>query len=103
MSFEPRVLARDRRTGKLVLFHELPDGRFAIESTMDVEPIFEANKVRQSAARSDWKGDSHHVAGIDMRVWQQLRQEGRMQEQKDFSKWLNDPDNSKWRSKRGRV
>lgn len=103
MSFEPRVLARDRRTGKLVLFHALPDGTFAIESRMDVEPILEANKVRAAAARSDWKGDIHHVASLDMMVWQQLRSEGRMQEQKDFAKWLNDPDNRKWRSKPGRV
>lgn len=103
MSFEPRVLARDKRTGKLVLFHALPDGTFAIETQMDVEPIFEANKVRDAASRSDWKGDNHHVASIDMRLWQRLRNEGRMQEQKDFAKWLNDSANSKWRSKKGRV
>jgi len=100
---EPRILARDRITGKLVLFHVLPDGRFAVETRVDVEPILEQNQVLRNNAQSGWKGDTHWVASIDMVQHQQLRNEGRIQDHGDFKKWLNDQANSKWRTKRGKV
>lgn len=100
---EPRVLMRDKRTGKLVLFHVLPDGRFAVETRQDVEPILETNQVLRNAQSSGWKGDMHMVAKIDMPLWQSLRTEGRIQEVKDFKKWLNDSDHAKWRTKTGNL
>jgi hypothetical protein len=101
--FEPRVLMRDRRTGKLVLFHTLPDGSFAVETRVDVEGIVEHNKTARSTQTGNWKGDMHMVAKIPMHMWQSLRTEGRVQETRDFKKWLNDGSNSAWRLKTGRL
>ena len=103
MTLEPRVLMRDRRTGKLVLFHVLPDGRFAVETRQDVEPILETNTALRNTQSPRWKGEMHYVAKLPMYLWQSLRTEGRVQEVRDFKKWLNDPDHSKWRTKTGRL
>lgn len=101
--FEPRVLARDRRTGKLVTFRMLPDGRFAIDTQVDVEPILEQNKDLQNLNPTGWKGDQHMVASIPMHIHQKMRTEGMIQDTKWFKRWLNDPDNRGWRTKLGRV
>ena len=101
--FEPRVLMRDRRTGKLVLFHTLPDGSFAVETREDVEPVLETATRMRNDATSGWKGEMHYVAKLPMTLWQSLRSEGRVQETKDFKRWLNDSENSKWRTKSGRL
>ena len=100
---EPRVLARDKATGKLVLFHVLPDGRFAVETQTDVEPIIETATAMRNDAPQGWKGEMHYVAKIPMGIWQSLRTEGRIQETADFKKWLNDPDHSKFRTKTGKL
>ena len=100
---EPRILARDRITGKLVLFHVLPDGRFVVETQVDVEPILEQNAELRRLAASGWKGDLHHVASIPMVMHQAMRTEGIIQDKRDFSKWLNDSANSKFRTKTGKV
>ena len=101
--FEPRVLMRDRKSGKLVLFHALPDGRFVVETRVDVEDIVEYNKTAVSNETGNWKGDMHLVAKIPTFMWQSLRTEGRIQETRDFKKWLNDSDNKAWRMKTGRL
>jgi len=101
--FESRVLMRDRRTGKLVLFHTLPDGRFAVETRVDVEPVLESATRMRNDAPSGWKGEMHYVAKLPMHLWQSLRTEGRVQNEKDFKRWLNDGGNAKWRTKTGRL
>lgn len=94
---------RDRHTGKLVLFHVLPDGTFAVETRQDVEPIFDDNARIRNAQPSGWKGDTHLVARMDMTQWQKLRTEGRFQEKRDLHAWLNDPAQSKLRTKTGKL
>lgn len=100
---EPRILMRDRLTGKLVLFHTLPDGRFAVETRVDVQDIVDTATTMRNDAPAGWKGEMHYVAKLPMHLWQSLRTEGRVQEVKDFKKWLNDPDHSKWRTKGGKL
>lgn len=46
----------------------LGDGKFVIETTQDAEPILDANKLAYNNARTDWKGDMHHVASIPQTV-----------------------------------
>ena len=69
----------------------------------DVEPILETNTALRNTQTPGWKGEMHYVAKLPMYLWQSLRTEGRVQEVKDFKKWLNDPDHSKWRTKTGRL
>jgi len=102
-TFEPRILARDRQTGKLVLFHTLPDGRYVVETQVDVQDIVDTCTTMRNDAPAGWKGEMHYVAKLPLHLWQSLRTEGRVQEVKDFKKWLNDGDNAAWRTKRGRL
>jgi len=105
MSNQPRILARDRRTGKLVLFHVLPDGRFVVETQYGdcLDQCVESAAVIRAEQPDNWKGNEHLVMKIPMPLHQQLRNEGRVQNVEDFKKWINDSDHSKLRTKRGRV
>lgn len=109
MKFPVRILAREKDTGKTVTFHVLDDGKYAVNTRMDIEPILEMNKAMAASLGSGWtrrgpdKLDMHHIAAIDTRVLQHLRDIGLWQDPKDRAKWLNDRDNSKWRTKGGKV
>lgn len=102
---EPRILARDRRTGKLVLFHVNPDGTFTVETQYGqaLEDCMASAAALRAEQPSHWRGNEHLVMQIPMPLHQQLRAEGRVQDVKDFKKWINDPDHAKLRAKLGKV
>ena len=102
-AFEPRIIARDRLTGKLVTFRVLPDGRYAVDTSVDVQPIVDRCAAARSNETGNWKGEMHLAASIPMHMWQSLRTEGRVQEVRDFKKWLNDSSVSKLRMKTGKL
>ena len=100
---KPITLSADPALGKVVKFHDLNDGRFAVETLYDVEKIKdEATRVRNDSPKN-WHGLSHLVAQIPMPLYQQLRQQGIVQDPKRFKAWLNNPDNAIFRTKHGRV
>jgi hypothetical protein len=98
-----RVLARDRKTGKLVLFHALPDGRFVVETQYQLDDVIATAAAIRAEQPTGWHGREHLVAQIPMPLHTQLRKEGIVQDQKAFAAWLNDPDHRKLRAKLGRV
>ena len=100
---EPRILARDKRTGKLVLFHVNSDGSFTVETQYDAQDIVDSAATIRSAQPTDWRGREHLVAQIPMPLHTALRKEGIVQDPRAFAKWLNDPDVRKFRTKLGRV
>jgi hypothetical protein len=73
-------------------------------SVQDREPILKANQENRKDRREDgWKGDLHHVASIPMPLMMELYREGIANDQQEFRKWLNKPENQVFRSKVGRV
>lgn len=71
-----------------------------------VDPTLDANQAERNAASPGWAGDYHKVASLspavaygDGYVATALRQN----DNKAVSKWLNDSDHSKWRTKEGQV
>jgi hypothetical protein len=100
---EPRILARDRRTGKLVLFHELANGSFVVETQYDVEDVIRSAQYLKSEETGNWQGDLYLVAQIPMPLHQQLQSAGITKDQAAFKKFLNNPDFAKFRTKTGRL
>jgi len=106
---KPITLSQDPKLHKVVQFHDLNDGQFAVETVFDVEPIVDENTAVRNMQAPGWKGSQHLVASIPMPIWAALRQAWKVQglsydeRQQALHKWLNDPDNSKFRTKTGRL
>jgi hypothetical protein len=94
---------------KTVEFHALPDDRFAVHSVIDVEPILEENAAVRAIQPEGWKRNEHLVASIPMPIWQALRTTWQVlglsthEQQQALHRFLNDPDNAKFRTKHGRL
>lgn len=106
---KPLTISADPALQKVVQFHDLNDGRFAVDTVFDVEPIVDENTAVRNAQPDGWKGREHLVASIPMPIWQALRMTWKAlglstaDQQAALKRWLNDPDNAKFRTKRGRL
>src|SRR5205814_8682783 len=78
------VMDTDPLLGRVRLFHDLGDERWAIESRYDLEPVLEANQL----ARDQWPGHYRGTpdlgitlaAHLPMPIWTDLRQQGLLQD-----------------------
>lgn len=99
------LLSYDPITRKRQVFHASRDGNeYGIETVYDVEPIMDAAKGEHAMIdeRARW-GDIERVASIPMPLYFELQEKGIVQDQKAFRRWLNDRDNSVFRTRPGRV
>ena len=109
MSDTTLLLDEDPLTGRVRTFHALPDGRFAVSSDVDVEPILEQNKDLASLQGTTWKDNDNLVARIPDIIYHQLRKTWREQglgyeeRQTALHKFLNDSSNSMFRVKPGKL
>ena len=109
MSDTTLLLDTDPLTGRVRTFHALPDGRFAVESAVDVEPILEQNKDLASLQGTKWQDNDNLVARIPDIIYAQLRKTWREQglgykeRQAALHQWLNDPDHRAFRVKLGKL
>jgi hypothetical protein len=106
---KPITLTADAALQKVAKFHDLNDGRFAVDTEFDVQDIVDHAERLRNAAPSGWKGDMHQVASIPMPIYMQLQAEwrakgfGYAEKQAAMHAFLNDPANSKFRTKTGKV
>lgn len=106
---KPLIVTTDPATQKVVKFHDLNDGRFAVDTVFNVEDILNENQRVLNSQPEDWKGRDHLVASIPMPIWQALRETWRLlglsteEKQAALKRFLMDPDNAKFRTKRGRL
>lgn len=85
-------------------FHGAENGKYTIETVSpDVAPTTDRNKALYNENAGKRWGDMKHVASIPLTVYWDLVQKGVTRDQKDFSKWLNDPDNRHFRTFPGKV
>ncbi len=82
-----RFFDYDPLTGKTEWFEDLGKDGFAIHSEMDVEPILEANKARQSMGRAYYAKDPDmwHLASVPNILLLQWAQEYGIPPDKVFS------------------
>jgi len=105
----PLTLTADPALQKVVQFHDLNDGRFAVDTVFDVERIVDENTAVRTSQPDGWKGREHLVASIPMPIYQALRMTWQalglstQEKQQALKRFLNDPDNAKFRTKAGRL
>lgn len=104
-----RLLDHDKDSGISEYYHfDQSDGSFTIETVQDVTDLIELNKMRSNAATGRY-GDLTLVASYPLTILMQLVKENildtnfRVQDQKAYKRWLNAPENSVWRTKRGKL
>lgn len=99
---KPLTLSADPALQKVVKFHDLNDGRFAVDTVYDVQDIVDHAQRIRNAQKADWKGENM-VASIPMPLFMELRKQGIVQDKAAFKRWLNNPDNALFRTKAGKV
>lgn len=88
--------------------------RLIVERVQDIEPIIEANKRKMNdcyghTESTRWKGDLHHVASVpEVVVEKWCKDHGFtfsdfINDPKISKRFLNDPSNSHFRTKPGRI
>lgn len=99
------VFDRNDELGRVVLFRKV-EGGTEFATVYLVDGILDANTEARNSAPSGWKGDYHRIASLSPAVAYgdgyvaQAIKEG---DDKVLTKWLNDSDNSRWRTKDGTV
>lgn len=100
------LISYDYATGRSVWSYF--DGeKTTIRTDYPVEATIAENAAIRNAAQKAWKGDYHLVASIPLNILHdenaglmKAHSEG---DDKYVSRWLNDSDNSAWRTKEGSV
>lgn len=106
---KPITVSRDPLLQKVVKFHDLNDGRFAVETIYDAQQVKDANTYIRNDQPAGWKHNEHLVGRIPMVLWQQLQTKwkeqglGYAERQRAMKAFLNDPDNAIFRTKSGRL
>ena len=99
-----KVFSHDPMTGITKYWHDNQDGTVTIESDQDVAAIMDSNKTgRKDVDKHSKWGDMSRVASIPLTVYYDLKQKGILDDQVALRKWLNDPDNELFRTRKGKV
>lgn len=78
-------------------------GNLTHETKQDVTEIVDGNRAMYRGHPGGWKGDMHRVARIPLSIYWKLYQEGVIQDDEKFRRWLNDPENAAFRTRPGKV
>lgn len=94
----------DFATGRTVWVRYNPDGSTTYRTDYPVENLIRENRDFRNALNPGWKGDWHKVASIPLNVFhEQLAEATRQDDMRYVSRWLNDSDHAKFRTKEGTV
>jgi hypothetical protein len=94
----------DLKMGRYTWSMQNSDGSTTYRTDYTVDPTVEANTAMRNMADKGWKGDWHKVASIPMPVYYDKLHAAVTQDDMGYvNRFLNDSDNSAWRSKEGRV
>lgn len=102
---DSHIINDDPLTGIMELFHQDDAaGQIHLETTQDVTAILERNQAMYNLADGpiQW-GDGKCVATIPLAKWVELEKAGITKDPVASAKWLNDPDNRKFRVLPGRI
>lgn len=100
-----RLLDFDPATGKTAWMKLEDDGAtLKVRTAMPVDDLLEENAALRQMDSGNWTGDMHLVSRVPMHIWQrELAPAVQQEDEKYISRWLNDPDHRKFRTKGGRV
>jgi len=99
-----KLFSHDPLTGITKYWHDNQDGTVTLESDQDVSAIMAENQFgrKEIDKHAKW-GDMSRVASIPLTVYYDLKQKGILDDQVALRKWLNDPDNELFRTRKGKV
>ena len=103
---KPRVLDFQPDTGiRELFFYDADRDRFKIETIQEIDPILEGNRAsrNQTDENANWKGDMVKIGNIPLVLYFKMMREGILDDQKAMKRWLNDPVNEVFRTRKGRV
>jgi len=104
-----RIFDVDGFTRSRRIWHENYDGDVVIETDTDVTEALKdaerANNAHTQGRKSRWSDSltGNRVASIPLVIYMQLEREGILADPDRFKAWLNDPDNSAWRCRPGKL
>jgi hypothetical protein len=99
-----RLLGFDPATGKTAWMKIEDDGTLKVRTVMPVDDLLDENAALRQHDSGNWAGDMHLVSRVPIHIWQrELAEAVKQDDQKYVSKWLNDSDHAKFRTKGGRV
>jgi len=99
------MLTWDPHTKTREDWHEDADGNVVLHRVQEVQDVIDVNKRRfnDHDERTPFKGEMVKVGSIPLVIYEQLRREGILQDQKRLKAWLNDPANRAFRTRPGKV
>lgn len=106
---KPITITRDEALQKVVQFHDLNDGRFAVDTIYDIQGIVDDCERIRNSQPSGWKAGTHLVGKIPMPILARLYMEwrargyGYVERQAAIHAWLNERDHSKFSAKYGKL
>ncbi len=99
-----KVFSHDPMTGITKYWHDNGDGSVTMETQQDTRAIEQANYAhRNNIDKHDKWGEMSRVASIPLTVYYDLKQKGILDDQAALKKWLNDPENELFRTRKGKV
>lgn len=99
---DSRPLSWDPYSRSSTIFHPETDGDSWVEEIkQEVGGIVSHNKALQTMDRK--KSDVRRMASIPLVVWTQLKRDGIADNTARLKAWLNDPENSAFRTRPGKV
>jgi hypothetical protein len=98
-----RILSQNADTGTTTYFHADADGHH-IQTVQDVATVIESAKqsFNSTDERAKW-GEWTRVASIPVALYFELKAKGIADDPKAMKRWLNDRDNSLFRTRPGVV
>lgn len=100
---DTRWFSRDPLLKTTNMFHGEEDGSFTITTEQDVTDIIEVNEYRRLNTEYKRKAEWRQVASIPMNVYAKLQQDGIVDDEPRFRKWLDDRDNRFFRTNDERL
>lgn len=103
-----RIFDEDGFTRSRRVWHEDGAGDIVLETTTDVtQALHDAHSANREhrGRKSRWKDGptGNRIATIPTVIYMELHKKGIVQDQARFKAWLNDPDNSAWRTRPGKI
>ena len=98
-----RLLSRDKATGITKWWHVMGNGQYVVETVQETEAILNANKRALNGSEKKWGENMNRVASIPLSVYYDLKRKGIADDPARLKKWLNDRDNSAFRTKGGTL
>lgn len=95
---------QDPETGTMI-WMMLDGDKTVFRIDQNVDPILEANAEAEKLTQGKRFGDWNRIASVPLRLVEKtgLDIATSMRDQRFISKWMNDGDNAKFRTSRGRV